>query len=684
MPGQEHDQPGQQGLATDKAQAARLGYSVAEAFNRAASPDPEAAAALRRSLPVVAAKLFQAGHDVSAEILRAHALQGPGHLKALTDGLAAAFARPPPLSYDSILAELKRKHPLQMLLSSPPGEEYLSRYKGGAGTEDKTQIMKAAACEGSLEWVRWLHEHGADIRTQNDAALRLAAGNGHLEVVKYLHEHGADIRAWNNEALRWAAENGHLEVVKYLHEKGANIWVRNDAALRLAAGNGHLEVVKYLHEQGANIRAVDDDALRNAAARGHLEVVKYLHEQGANIWVQDDEALRYAAARGHLEVVKYLREKGADIWVRYEAALIGQKLKEFSAWEEMAGRPPPLGLEETKPAQFHREAFEAIRPLLLREGYQGKEANLYAFHLSALFGTEECALRYLRKWGKHGKQPLHDLAVDIRVPQEGQPDLAAWADAVMKHGPAMAKFIKFADKLAHPLGSVHETRAAVARFAYKRGDECPALAALCFDLAVEEEDFDNALGLYLKHKKRGFPEKRIPDLQIDGTAFSLPGARFRRLAPDDPRGLFLGELTDCCQSIGGAGDDCARHGFSDQNSGFYVIEADKGEIIGQSWAWMGENGELVLDSIETLGNRVSASQWQALLQKAAESLARHPQGVKRLLVGTGGGTPEALTFKSASEPAAPDGYRGYRDSHKQAEIWVRGSTERERKPKPRL
>ena len=594
MPGQEHDQPGQQGLATDKAQAARLGYSVAEAFNRAASPDPEAAAALRRSLPVVAAKLFQAGHDVSAEILRAHALQGPGHLKALTDGLAAAFARPPPLSYDSILAELKRKHPLQMLLSSPPGEEYLSRYKGGAGTEDKTQIMKAAACEGSLEWVRWLHEHGADIRTQNDAALRLAAGNG------------------------------------------------------------------------------------------HLEVVKYLHEQGANIWVQDDEALRYAAARGHLEVVKYLREKGADIWVRYEAALIGQKLKEFSAWEEMAGRPPPLGLEETKPAQFHREAFEAIRPLLLREGYQGKEANLYAFHLSALFGTEECALRYLRKWGKHGKQPLHDLAVDIRVPQEGQPDLAAWADAVMKHGPAMAKFIKFADKLAHPLGSVHETRAAVARFAYKRGDECPALAALCFDLAVEEEDFDNALGLYLKHKKRGFPEKRIPDLQIDGTAFSLPGARFRRLAPDDPRGLFLGELTDCCQSIGGAGDDCARHGFSDQNSGFYVIEADKGEIIGQSWAWMGENGELVLDSIETLGNRVSASQWQALLQKAAESLARHPQGVKRLLVGTGGGTPEALTFKSASEPAAPDGYRGYRDSHKQAEIWVRGSTERERKPKPRL
>ena len=63
----------------------------------------------------------------------------------------------------------------------------------------------------------YLVEHGSNVHTDNEWALRWAAGEGHLEVVKYLIERGADIHAHNDYSLYWAVENGHLEVVNYLH-----------------------------------------------------------------------------------------------------------------------------------------------------------------------------------------------------------------------------------------------------------------------------------------------------------------------------------------------------------------------------------------------------------------------------------------------------------------------------------
>ena len=127
-----------------------------------------------------------------------------------------------------------------------------------------------------------------------------------INVVRELIEEGADVRADDDFALRWTAGNGHLEIVKLLVEQGANARAKDDYALRWAASNGHLEVVKYLVEQGLSVRAKDDYALRWAAAKSHLEVVKYLVEQGANVRADDDRALRMAAGSGHLEVVKFL------------------------------------------------------------------------------------------------------------------------------------------------------------------------------------------------------------------------------------------------------------------------------------------------------------------------------------------------------------------------------------------
>ena len=77
-----------------------------------------------------------------------------------------------------------------------------------------------------------------------------------LEKVKYLVSIGADIRSNNDYAVKWASENGHLEMVQYLISIGADIRSQNDYAVRWAAGNGHLETVKYLVSVGADIRCL--------------------------------------------------------------------------------------------------------------------------------------------------------------------------------------------------------------------------------------------------------------------------------------------------------------------------------------------------------------------------------------------------------------------------------------------
>lgn len=67
----------------------------------------------------------------------------------------------------------------------------------------------------------------------------------------------------------------------------------------------------------------------------------------------------------------------------------------------------------------------------------------------------------------------------------------------------------------------------------------------------------------------------------------------------DPRSLFLGEYTACCQHPNGLGCAAAWYGVEKKNAGFYVIEDKKGNILAQAFAWMNDGG-LVLDSIESI------------------------------------------------------------------------------------
>jgi len=168
-----------------------------------------------------------------------------------------------------------------------------------------------------------------------------------------------------------------------------------------------------------------------------------------------------------------------------------------------------------------------------------------------------------------------------------------------------------------------------------------------------------------KQFKEAYPQgkkpEKIPDTAIDGEKFGMKGYSFTKLPDGDLRGLFLGEIVDCCQHLAEAGAACAKHGFLSENGGFYVLEDTKKNIVAQSWAWRGQNGELVLDSLESLKGRVSRKQWEKLCTVFAEQAVKKDKTVSAVLVGGGGETPK-MAFNTAASLATPVDYRGYRDS----------------------
>jgi hypothetical protein len=363
-------------------------------------------------------------------------------------------------------------------------------------------------------------------------------------------------------------------------------------------------------------------------------------------------------------------------------------------WRRCLGDLPPAGsgLFDKPPAGVSPKVLLAVAEVLInREKMEKKEAYGMAYEASLVFNAEEQLEQYLKKWGQPAKKPLHDLLYHITTPATGRNavDFKAWGDAILRHGPNMAKLIKFADKLPRPLQgangewSLARTREEIGKYAYPEAARNPALARLCFTYQMTEEEFNEALALVQAKKDKNTPST-LPAVTVDGNSFGLPGASFRKLEDGDLRGLLLGEFTDCCQSLGKAGSDCAKHGFSSENGGFYVVTLHPGEkdeeIIGQSWAWRGKKNELVLDSLETLGSRINDRQWSQILTEFSKELAENAKDITALHVGRGGDTPERLPFNKAAAPAEPKDYSSYRDSKQQLEIWRRTPLKRAKKP----
>ena len=136
----------------------------------------------------------------------------------------------------------------------------------------------------------------------------------------------------------------------------------------------------------------------------------------------------------------------------------------------------------------------------------------------------------------------------------------------------------------------------------------------------------------------------------------------QKLPDGDPRGLFLGEYVDCCQSVGSDAERCAVHGFKSENGGFYVWRkkthgkiTDDDPIIAQTWAWIGKKGNIVFDSLEALGHRGKGF-YQPFLERF--NFIAKQQNFLGVNVGKGGKTPD-LDYSMAQEADNPLDGQGY-------------------------
>jgi len=272
---------------------------------------------------------------------------------------------------------------------------------GAEGPDGLTPLMVAAEA-GSLEAMKLLIDHGADVNARNTAgSTALMWSVTDPNKVRLLLDHGADVnvvaRSGRTALIIASFANPSAEVVRMLLAKGAKVDVMdqrkvtplnaatfgNDTAtIRLlldasadintadtfigltplinASGNRNLEAVKLLLAKGANVNAVSKTQdlpriqtgtvefggwtpLLMSVPFGPTEIVKTLIDAGAKVNVQDYRGfspLMLAAANDHAnpETVRLLLASNADTQPKTRAG------ETASDWAAKFADPAVVGL----------------------------------------------------------------------------------------------------------------------------------------------------------------------------------------------------------------------------------------------------------------------------------------------------------------------------------------------------
>ncbi len=191
------------------------------------------------------------------------------------------------------LEELKK-----MYQPSCESDELPAAFVAVPGFSRETAITKAAAKNGHLDCLHYLHTQGCDWDT---ATTEYAAKNGHIDCLQYAYENGCP---WDSNTTKAAAANGHLDCLRYAHENECewNTWTTSNAAT-----NGHLDCLQYAFENGCPWNAYTPEW---AAENGHLECLRYAIENECPWNIQ---TLLVAAEYGQLDCLQYAFEKtGGD------------------------------------------------------------------------------------------------------------------------------------------------------------------------------------------------------------------------------------------------------------------------------------------------------------------------------------------------------------------------------------
>ncbi|MBX9950787.1 MAG: hypothetical protein K2Y39_16575 [Candidatus Obscuribacterales bacterium] len=165
--------------------------------------------------------------------------------------------------------------------------------------------------------------------------------------------------------------------------------------------------------------------------------------------------------------------------------------------------------------------------------------------------------------------------------------------------------------------------------------------------AVEANRWSIPESIYRETEQRFVASRDLPspfpDTRWTSPDGSLTGYFLDR---NDPRGLYLGHYTNCCQHPEGAGRSSAWYGQESPYSGFFVITDRNGNIIAESWAWVSDDGSLVFDNVEAKGLGSRDSSVAAIYQQAANDLSSQYHSIT---IGTGNSDLDLSTFNAAGQ-----------------------------------
>ncbi len=289
--------------------------------------------------------------------------------------------------------------------------------------------------------------------------------------------------------------------------------------------------------------------------------------------------------------------------------------------------------------------------------------------------------------------PLHHaLLVKLNLPSANTfEDKAGWQALVKSAGINAFYFLAMAEKIEKKIATklegsaprapknMKEAKAIAALCHYRRASEDPDFAELCHRYKVTEYRFNQCLDYIAS----GFPKKEtdiIPDIQVIGEG-PAEGLYWLKLPLADKRALILGDITDCCQSIGGHSAQCVKDAVTLAENSLYVLIKKrrkgahnlivKGEvndndfkIIGQSYVWKSVSGNVCLDSIECLSYEVSDEALKSILTNFSNTLLQLNPDIKYVTLGCGGKTPVNLFDNAFLAEKIKLGYQ-YGDSNTQ-------------------
>jgi len=167
----------------------------------------------------------------------------------------------------------------------------------------------------------------------------------------------------------------------------------------------------------------------------------------------------------------------------------------------------------------------------------------------------------------------------------------------------------------------------------------------------------------------------LPDFTIDGAKFGMPGAVFKKMDRLDPRLLYLGDFTNCCEKISDQENSLERTVvqacMTDYNA-YYIVERDS-DILAHSWAWRGKSAEMVFDGFESFEHKFNAKNLTHLLDAITLEMLddRHAAlGLNGLYLGTCAKhlTDGKSPYKIPVEEIMPKRIKGVGLTHEQFDV----------------